>query len=455
MNRPPPYVPAPAVTVPGWVLLAGAALAACLATSVPGLVLLLQSFDRSYADMRALVPELLVGGVACVFGAVTLRAQCLARGRWVGGLLAAANLGLIAVIGLGIDVDLTSGSTVSGPAFLVGLVVLVGVLFANALLAGATWWLLAALARRVTGELSASPPALDGASRARVHVATSLLAAAAAHVVVKGVSGGPVLFGVLAALVAGGLLLGARGAERQAGLLGGVIAVIVLGLGATTASRVRDMRRKGIANIPQCTESTNPSLPGGHVRDHDVLARAARRVPGVADAASDWSALPDGTFRVTVYVLPNKGGPLAPALQSAVEAAIAPAQCGEGNDGARPAISVQGARYVPFAVRARVVVKPGADEAHVRASVNRAVHDAYGLDADVLLSAAPRELVRTRERSRQVGPSPEDPGIVYVQFRVGEGWLETYVQQLPPGSVPVVERVDVDLAAEQDGAAER
>ncbi len=434
MNQPPPQG-APQRMLPGWVLLAGAALAACVATILPGLALLLEGFDRAHPDLRALLAEIFVGGVASVFGAVHMRARCLRRGQVVSGLLVAANVGLVGLLGLAFDIELSAGSTVSGPAFLIGLVVVAAVLVANGLVVVASWWLLGALAKRITADPSG----------ARLHAAKWLLGVATAHVVLKGVSGGPVVFGLLAALVAAGLLLGGAGSESRGGLLGGAALAVLLALGATATWRARDMRREAIADIPRCVESTYPTRRGNGFLPTDVLARAARLVPGVADAASDAITLPNRSVQVTVYVLPSKGGPLTPALVTAVEGAIANIKCTETADGARPTVVVQAARIVPFSVHVRAVVKPDADESRVRAGVDRALHAAFDLGAPPGPSGLPRTPITNHVRSGQFEVPPADPAVVYLQIHVGDAWLEAYLQNLPPGSVPVVERIDTEV----------
>jgi hypothetical protein len=441
-------------SVPAWVLAAGAGLGAGLGTIAPGLALLLRSFDRRAPDLQALLPELLLAVIMSAFGAVQLRAQIVASGRWAGALFGLAFVLLVGVIAIGFDFDLTAGSVDTGPAFLIGLVIVLAVVVGNALIVVLTWLLIAALAKRLAGDL-ARP---DGAVTGRVRAATWLLVVASAHVVVKGALGGPVLFGVGAALVACVLLLPVRAASSSAlPLLGGALAVALVGLGATGFYRFQHENRELAKKIARCTYQEAPFRPGSGETppETDVLALAARQVPGVADAVSDL-AFGEGGFAVTVFVLPRDNGPLDAPLRASVQHALDGVKCTETEDGSRPSISVKRATLVPLVVTAHVVLAadgdaalPGAapaagDEARIRVLVTKAVNDSFAVGGphDQNPSAP---LIRSRERPPIVDPRVVDPAVAKVDCRIGDASFLARVVALEPGAVPNVDRVDLDI----------
>lgn len=414
--------------LPAWILGAGAALAASVATTPPGLALLLAEFDRPAPDLLAILPELLVAALMATFGAISLRAETTRRGRWIGPVIAVLNVGAIVAMGLAYDVGLTAGSTDTGPALVIGVFVVAAVAVGNAVVALVAWLLLSALAKALVKDL-AQP---DGEVVARTRAGRWVVIVATAHVVIKGVTGGPVLFGVVAASVAITLLLPVRRAHPSPFLPIAIVAV-ALGLGSCGALRFRSAQRADAAKLALCSHADT-------TRENDALARAVRQVPGVADALSDVKGFSANRFEVTVFVLPEGGGPLTPPLGEAVQRAVRSVKCTESKDGARPTIEVKQATYVPLVIAARVVVQPGSAEARVRERVEAAVRGAFEVRKG-------HEVIRGHERPNMDLPTSVREGEtpLTLDLRVGADSLQLRTAMLEPGSVVIVERVDVEV----------
>ncbi len=441
----------PASPLPAWVSVTGAAFAASLATSIPGLALTLRSFDRPASDLTPLLPELFVAALMAFFGAKQLRAQTLvssggslapARRQWAGWPLLVGNVFLVACSGVVFDLDLASGSTDSGPAFVVGLLVVLGVTVANALLGVAIARSLAVLARGIAADLSQSSPV--GPCVAEGRCAAWLVGAGAVHLVAKGLTGGPVLFAFVA--FGAGAVVGIR--ARRSGRSSrttGAIALAVLGavvsVGAQSLYRRRETRADAALRVPRCTYADG--LVRGEMPDSDVLARRALQVPGVADVEADVTSAPEALETVvTVFVLPTGGGPLPAVTKETIESALVTVACGEGERGERPRIVVQAPAYAPVVVHAQLKLEPGTDESAIRAAVIGAVRDTFTPRA-----GSGERIVRRSHTLSLDPPTPRMTGLRGVNYGGdGEKYLGNRLGQLAPNTAPVLADVVVEIA---------
>jgi hypothetical protein len=401
-------------------VLVGAAFAACVVTTVPGMTLLLQSVEQSAPDLRAIAWELPVGLLAGLFGVARFGAGAGTR-RTVGALGAmAAALGYVLLAGAGLSFDEAAHTT--APVVVVGLGLTVGAVALDAAVLAGAWALLSMLKRRVEADLAAGDPRAGS-----VRCARWLVVAAAVHVVVKGPTGGPVVFGVIAALV-GGVVAWRAGGRALAGWTAAVVAVAV---GAQAIVRAHFAHARAMSEIALCEYVS----PGPSPRANDVLAARVRALPGVADAVTfELTRDPSRTYHLKLAVLAAGGGPLSPALRQQLDAAIAAAPCAVDDDGARPVVAVQEAHLVPLAITARVKPSPGASADEVRRAVDRVVRDTV---------ESRLERIHTRDRPSYEPPRP--PGTTFADFKADGTYFETRIDQLAEGDVPTVASVEVEL----------
>lgn len=419
---------------------AGGVFAACVATSIPGLAWLMGSCDVADSDLVAIAPEVLVAGLMGAFGATRLRAQMLGRGRWGPRLFLAGCVVMAGLVGLIIDAGVTAGSVDSGPAFVLGFPVVAAWMGLLGAMGIGVARLLTRLTRSVGDDLGSPAPA--GEAKASARIATWLLAAAGAHLVLKGATGGPVLGAIVTFAVAvsfarrSGNLADSPLASRLVplGLIG-----LALGLGVQSAYRWREARADSYARIPLC-------MPGdatlrGAPRETDVLGRLARRVDGVADAVADYANVqtPDA-YEVTLYVLPVGGGPLSGGARAAVEQAVKGVKCAQDDSGRQPKVTVKEATSVPVEVTAKVRLDPNTDLAAIRARIESDVHAAFDPQPG-------RDLICVTSRSARPEPATSSTGgIRSVEYMADGLSLYDRIGQLPMGAAPVVRRVEVDVA---------
>ena len=400
-----------------WALV-GAAFAACVVTSVPGMTLLLQSVEQAAPDLRAIAWELAVGLLAGLFGVARFGAGA---GAWrtAGALGAmAAALGYVLLAGAGLSFD--EGTHTTAPVVVVGVALAVGVVVLDAAVFAGTWALLSLLKRRVESDLAAG---VDP----RARCAGWLVVAAAVHVAVKGPTGGPVVFGVVAAVVAAVV----AGRARSRALAGWAAAVLVAGIGAQVLARAHFAHARAMSEVALCEYVS----PGPKPRANDVLASRVRALPGVVDAVTFELTLDlSRTYHLKLAVLPAGGGTLSPALRQQIDAAMAGAPCAVDDEGARPVVAVQNARLVPLAVTARVKPSPGANADDVRRAVDRSVRETVEARA---------ERIRTRDRGSYEPPRP--PATTFAEFRADGTYFETRIDQLAEGDVPTIASVEVEL----------
>ncbi len=400
--------------------LVGAALAACVITCVPGLTLLASSLEHAAPDLEALALELPLGGLAALLGSAQWSGGGTpVRGR-AGAGAAVALLGYAFLTGVGMSMSEASHTT--APVFVVGLLLSVGVVALDGLAVAIAGAWLASLGRGVSADVAAGRDP-------RTRCARWLVIAAGVHVLVKGAAGGPVTFGVLAAAVAVGL---ARPARRQR-LVTASVAVAVLGAAAQVLTRAHYARARARHEMPLCYSIS----PGPEPRANDVLATRARSIPGVADAVTFFPSATDPR-KLTLSVLPKGAGPLTPELRQRVEADARAAPCVMDDEETKPDVTVEEARLVPLAIRARLRLAPGAGADEVKVAAEREIRRVVEERPD---------RIRTRDRPSYEPARPA--GAAFAEFKADGEYFDTRIQQIAEGSVPGVGSIEVELLPPQ------
>jgi hypothetical protein len=425
--------PAAPLTAPRWAVLSGAALAAVVATGVPGLAALLRSLGQSAPDVDAMVAEIPLALATAFFGAMQTRAQFRQAGRGIGVLLLFVNAAIVFFIGIGFVLHEAAGTVDGGPVLVIGAALVLGAAALQSAVAAYAWW---AIARNVR-DTRADGASGEGASRLRW--ARWLLWLSGLHVVLKLSSGGSVTYGVIGAATAAALALSARrlGTAATSAPLAISALVALVGFGIQAQAWGEMAHAQDLAQMPFC--ETADSI---YNRETDVLAKPARSVAGVADAATDVSGV-----QVTVYVLPVGGGELDAATQAAVEKAITGVTCVfyDGHEYQRAEhVKVQGAMYANLDVTAYLNVSEQLIDGSQQKIVD-AVH--------AILDLKKPGLALVRVPRREAWSDPETPGIGgWVDYRVGESPLREKVTGAPPGTVPIVHAVEV-VAKYRDGGS--
>jgi hypothetical protein len=249
----------------------------------------------------------------------------------------------------------------------------------------------------------------DEAAR-RQRLATWLLALGGAQLLLKGATGGSVVFGGLAAGYAAWLM-------RPKAAFGGAVAALC-GV-AQVASCVAVSQQQSLEALPLCA-----SIDVSVGREADVLGKKARAVPGVADAAAEGA---------TVFVMPAGGGALPDATRAAVEQAIAGTRCavfGASKLELATKFEVQPATYVEADVTA--TWHPGAnrqtgEEPKIEAAVRRWFEGS-----------------RLHVADRTGFADPETPDVDgWVEYRVGAQVLRDFWFASKPGAVLTLRKLEV------------
>jgi hypothetical protein len=398
---------------------AGAALACVIATAVPGLAAILRGIEHSSAELEAFWAEVPLAFVTALFGALQTRAQLRQSRRWVGVLFVLLVAFMVFLIALGLAVADASHTVDGGAVLLVGLAGGLGAAVLQSVLAVVSWRAIASAVRL----------AAQGEAAMRGRFAGWLAWASALHVGLKAVSGGSMLFGALGGVAA---VLLARPLQSKGRVAVGSV-VALLGAGLQVKSCAGLSRDAAIHGLPLC--ETNSHQDG--IRQNDVLAKKAREVPKVADAATGVAG-----DAVSVYVLPVGGGALDAETKAAVEKAIAGVDCAiylPAGELRATNIAVKPAQLVPLDVRATFHTRAKAPD-----GVEKAIDEAVRAVFDVTKTGLP--LVRVSERD--TFNVPREPGSGWVELRVGEEDLAQHVKALPDGSVAQIGRVEVTVAVQ-------
>jgi hypothetical protein len=262
-----------------------------------------------------------------------------------------------------------AGSTTEGGAVLVaGLFVIALLVAVQFMLIGVTWFLLSSLAKRLDRDEATS-------FHPNARSAKWLAVAALIHVAIKGVCGGPVFFGLFAAVVA--LTLALQTKEAMAMTFAGL--AIPIGLGAQIYYRVHYARVEALEALPLC-EGDDDALTGlgtlGSERQTGVLATHADALPGVAEAFA-FSRSPYGDQNLSLVVLPVGGGPIDPTLRKTIEASVANPDCVIDNNGTKPHVTVEDPKYVEIPAQASDQLAPGANADDVKKQIAQTLHDKF------------------------------------------------------------------------------
>ncbi|MEO7114204.1 MAG: hypothetical protein ABI183_27430 [Polyangiaceae bacterium] len=405
--------------------LIGAVLAACVITSLPGLTLALSSFEQSAPDLRSSLVEIILGGIAAVFGSLQIQAQTRSSGKWIGlaplGALAVASF----VIGIIFLLSVGTGSVDSGPFLVLGFLALCGVVAAQIVLAVIVWVLLASLVKGLDN---------DAASGIDPNVRASrwLGIAAIVHVVMKCVSGGPALFGLGAAILA--VTLALRAKQNLGLVLGGLS--IAAAVSTTLGVRMYYAHNDALARIPLCEEGNSVSR-----RESGIVARDVRAMPGVAEVLV-FSRSPFATPQLSVVVLPVGGGPIPPTLRRAIEQDVVASGCAVDDRGTKPIITVEDPKYTEIPVLARVHLAPGANEEAAKKAITDAVRAMFYPHVDA-------NLISTRSGGGYMPATPQDVGVQLVEWRSGSDTFDTRINQLEIGAVPTLGKFEIEIVADQ------
>jgi hypothetical protein len=409
--------------------LVGAAFASCVITSLPGLTITLHNLGRTLPDVQATLFEILPGILAAAFGASRLRENPLLRKRLPSVLLLLAIAFVTFIECFGALFAVASGTMEGGIVLVAGLGIIAILVAVQAVLGGLVWFLLSSLAKLLDRD--------EGASlHPNARSATWLAVAALIHVVIKGVSGGPVFFGLFAAAVA--LLLALQTKQTMAMMFAGL--AIPLGLGAQVISRVHYAHIATLEALPLCEGDDDTMVGLGTLqadRRTGVLASRARALPGVADAFA-FSRSPYGDQELSLVVLPVGGGPIDPTLRKTLEASVANPDCVVDNRGTKPHVTVEDPKYVEIPVLASVHLAPGANADDVKKALAQTLHDSFTPRV-----GGPIRIVDQSARGLDL-PSPT-AGATSVVYKSGTDYLESRIDQLQKGEVPTLGKVDITI----------
>ena len=404
----------------------GAAFAACVMTSVPGLTLLLSNAGKSAPDLRALADEIVCGTFAAIFGALVMRGRMQSRAPWLALLPLAAYVASVFVFGALFVFDVGGGSVDSGPIILVGLVGVIGVAIGATVLGAVTWLLLASLAKTLERDAASHVSPAASASR-------WLGIAAIVHVVVKGATGGPTLFGLLAGVFA--LSLAVR-AKRNLGMVLGALSMAA-SLVTSVGVRVFFARKNALERLPLCQDLSTGA------GDSNVISSRVRAMPGVADVMV-FSPPPYEGPNITVVVLPIGGGPVPTAMKDAIVRDATSSGCVVDTIGTKPVVTVVDPKYVEFAVVAHAHLAPGCDADEARKALIASARDFYEPRAGARLLRDPQS------SGDETPPTPPDAGVSFVEWKTGDDDLGTRIDGLAIGSVAKLGRIDVVLVGDHD-----
>jgi hypothetical protein len=196
---------------------------------------------------------------------------------------------------------------------------------------------------------------------------------------------------------------------------------------STIGVRVYFARKNALESLPECAS-------GG------VIASHVRDMPGVADVLV-YSPPPYETPDVTVVVLPVGGGSVPQPMRETIVRDAMSSGCVVDTVGTKPIVTVEDPKYVEIPVLARVHLAPGANADEARKALTAAARDQFSPRAGSICDPSVGH--------PNTPDTPQDAGVQLVEWRSGSDFLDTRIQQLEIGAVPVLGKIEIEFVVDQ------